>query len=333
MTENAIARLILGESSAIQTLHERIARVAPSDLPVLIQGPSGSGKELVAAALHQASGRSGSLVAFNVCALAETMFESQLFGHVRGAFTGATTDVPGFLTEAHRGTLFLDEISSLVAGAQAKLLRAIDTGSFRPVGARQDQRSDFRVVAATNDVLSELVTAGRFRLDLFQRLSGVVLHVPPLNERVDDIALLARHFVRQLGAGKGPPVDITSGAIRVLQQYEWPGNVRELRHVLAAAALLAPTPVLTADAVCAALQSNPVAAGSADGQLLERRQLIALLEKVGGDTGRAALLLGVNRSTIYRRAWRLGVDPAAYRPGESRSDRHEDGKTDLRVLR
>src|SRR3954470_19051267 len=196
-----IGSAIVGDSSAIQQLRALIATVAPTRLPVLVEGPTGSGKELVAAALHQASGRRGRLVAFNVCAIGDALFEDALFGHVRGAFTGAANDSAGFLREADAGTVFLDEISGLPWALQAKLLRAVETGEFRPVGAARDARSDFRVVAATNEHLDDLVECGRFRADLKHRIGGVVISVPTLAERVDDIPDLTRYFARRATGG------------------------------------------------------------------------------------------------------------------------------------
>ena len=179
----------------MRELRALIARVAPLRMPVLIEGATGTGKELAAALLHRDSGRSGGLVAFNVCALGESMFEDALFGHVKGAYTGALGESLGFLREANGGTAFFDEISGLPLPLQAKLLRAIETGVFRPIGASRDAMSEFRTVAATNEQLRELVAAGRFREDLMHRLSGITVRMPTLAERVDDIPELVRHFL------------------------------------------------------------------------------------------------------------------------------------------
>jgi DNA-binding NtrC family response regulator len=167
--------LLIGEAPAVRRLRRTVERIAPSRLPVLIEGPTGSGKELVAELLHQRSGRRGELVAFNVCAIGETMFEDALFGHVRGAYTGASGDAPGFLREAHGGTVFLDEIGGLPPLLQPKLLRALETGVFRPIGSARDSTSDFRLVSATNDGIESLVAAGRVRADIAHRLSGFVV--------------------------------------------------------------------------------------------------------------------------------------------------------------
>jgi DNA-binding NtrC family response regulator len=283
----------------MRELRALIARVAPTRLPVLIEGPTGSGKELVAAQLHRVSGRTGSLVAFNVCAIGETMFEDALFGHARGAYTGAIGESLGFLREANGGTAFFDEISGLPLPLQAKLLRAIETGVFRPIGAARDARSDFRPIAATNDDLGELVRDGRFRADLWHRLSGVVLRVPALVDRVDDIPVLARHF---LG-----PARMTEEAMAALMSRAWPGNVRELRQVLEAASVFA-NGAIDVVAIEAALANRGANASSPARSLTERSELVALLESAAWDTSRAASELGIHRATMYRRMKRHGIE-------------------------
>ncbi|HJR63809.1 MAG TPA: sigma 54-interacting transcriptional regulator, partial [Gemmatimonadaceae bacterium] len=226
-------------------VRELVRQIAPTELSVLIEGPTGAGKELVAQAMHAASRRSGRLVAFNVCAIAETMFEDALFGHVRGAFTGATSDAAGYLVEADKGTVFLDEISGLAMGMQAKLLRVLETREFRPVGARLDRRSDFRVVAATNEPLATLLAERRIRADLAYRLGGVVIQVPSLRERPEDVPVLACRFMERARASCGIAVRLSGEALHALQQYDWPGNVRELKNVVERAAVLAEGAVVT----------------------------------------------------------------------------------------
>ena len=286
----------------MRELRALIARVAPTRLPVLIEGPTGSGKELVAAQLHCASGRTGSLVAFNVCAIGETMFEDALFGHVRGAYTGAIGESMGFLREANGGTAFFDEISGLPLPLQAKLLRAIETGVFRPIGAARDARSDFRPIAATNDDLSELVREGRFRADLWHRMSGVVLRVPALVDRIDDVPVLARHF---LGGG----ASVTDDAMAALMTRAWPGNVRELRQVLEAASVFG-NGVIDATAIDAAVANRGARTpkNSPARSLAERSELVAVLESAAWDTSRAASELGIHRATMYRRMKRHGIE-------------------------
>lgn len=309
---------LIGESAPMRELRALIARVGPTRLPVLIEGPTGSGKELVAAQLHRASGRSGALVAFNVCAIGESMFEDALFGHVRGAYTGAIGEALGFLREANGGTAFFDEVSGLPAPLQAKLLRAIETGVFRPIGASRDARSDFRPIAATNDTLSDLVRDGRFRADLWHRLSGVVLRVPALADRIDDVPLLARHFARLTER------TIADDALRVLTTHAWPGNVRELRQVVDAASIFADGPV-DAAAIEAAISNRGASGAVPVRSLAERSELVAVLEGAAWDTVRAASKLGIHRATMYRRMKRHGIElpavsaPAVvFRRGEAR---------------
>ncbi|HEV8446143.1 MAG TPA: sigma 54-interacting transcriptional regulator [Gemmatimonadaceae bacterium] len=303
MTDRPGDVAIVGESAPMRELRALIARVAPTRLPVLIEGPTGSGKELVAAQLHRASGRTGALVAFNVCAIGDTMFEDALFGHVRGAYTGAIGEAMGFLREANGGTAFFDEISGLPLPLQAKLLRAIETGVFRPIGAARDARSDFRPIAATNDDLAELVRDGRFRADLWHRLSGVVLRVPALVDRVDDIPMLARHFL-------GAAARVTDDATATLMTRAWPGNVRELRQVLEAARVFA-SGMIDAAAIDAAVANRSAAASKPNSparSLAERSELVAALESAAWDTGRAACELGIHRATMYRRMKRHGIE-------------------------
>ena len=248
--ERTLATLLIGESRSMRQLRAAILRMGASTLPVLVVGPTGAGKEVVARALHVASRRPGGLVAFNVCAVADALFESAVFGHVRGAFTGAVADSPGYLAEADRGTAFLDEVGALPLAAQAKLLRAVELHEFRPVGAARDRRSDFRVVSATNDDVEQLVRAGRFRADLAERLGGIVLEVPPLAARRDDIPALVAHFVALAAAGArqgGSPharsphersdamphlAEFSPEALALLQAHAWPRNVRQLRHAV-----------------------------------------------------------------------------------------------------
>ena len=303
MSARAGDNTIVGESAPIRALRALIARIAPTRLPVLIEGPTGSGKELVAAQLHRASGRTGSLVAFNVCAIGETMFEDALFGHVRGAYTGAIGEAMGYLREANGGSAFFDEVSGLPLPLQAKLLRAIETGVFRPIGAARDARSDFRPIAATNDDLSELVRHGRFRADLWHRMSGVVLRVPALVDRIDDVPSLARHFL-------GATARVTDDAMAALMSRAWPGNVRELRQVLEAASVFA-NGAIDAAAIDAAVANRGASTPSANSparSLAERSELVAVLEEAAWDTSRAASELGIHRATMYRRMKRHGIE-------------------------
>ncbi|HYD54283.1 MAG TPA: sigma 54-interacting transcriptional regulator [Gemmatimonadaceae bacterium] len=298
---------LVGDSAPMRRLRALVQVAATSHLPVLVQGATGTGKELVASALHRGSGRRGPLVAFNVCAIGDTMFEDALFGHVRGAFTGAHADVPGYLREAHGGTAFLDEIGSLPLGMQAKLLRAVETGVFRPVGAARDASSDFRLVTATNERLDALVAEGRFRSDLAHRLGAFVVQLPSLEDRLEDVPSLVQHFLRVLHPEELVVVD--SAALRLLQQRAWPGNVRELRYVVEVAAAFAGG-AFTLDAVRFALSQRESCGRVAryDDGLQERTSLVEALERARWDIDVAAHRLGVHRATLYRRMKRLGVE-------------------------
>jgi two-component system NtrC family response regulator len=307
-TDRGLAALLIGESAPMRRVRELVRRIAPSSLPVLIQGPTGSGKELVARALHLASGREGAFVAFNVCAIADGMFEDSLFGHVRGAFTGAIGDSPGYLLEGHKGSVFLDEISGLSLASQAKLLRAIETKEFRPVGSRADRRSDFRLVSATNEILDDIAGSGRFRNDLLFRLRGVLIEVPSLSERPSDIPLLARHFAAGTLTASGKPALIANDAVDLLARHHWRGNVRELKAAVECATaltdgeLVTRTELVRSGALCANA-TNAVSSRRVD---FAARRLLEVLNETEWDVDRAAAILGVHRATVYRRLERMG---------------------------
>jgi DNA-binding NtrC family response regulator len=305
------AGFLLGESPAIARVRAIVRQVAPSSLAVLIEGPTGSGKELVARAVHVTSARRGRIVPFNVCAIAEGMFEDALFGHVRGAFTGAVADAPGFLLEADCGTIFFDEISGLPLGSQAKLLRAIETKEFRPVGGRVDRRSEFRVVSATNESLCVAAADRRFREDLLFRLRGVLIEIPALGDRREDIPILARHFLSETQSSVGHAVALAEDAIELLCARDWPGNVRELRQVLESAAALSTKELITrAELVrCGALRHASPATWLMKRDSFATRRLLQLLEDVEWNIDVAAARLGVHRATVYRRLARIGETP------------------------
>jgi DNA-binding NtrC family response regulator len=301
-----MSEVLLGSSIAIQKVRALIQRVGPTNLPVLITGPTGSGKELVAQAIHAASRRNGNLVSFNVCAIAETMFEDALFGHVRGAFTGALNSAPGYLREADRGTAFFDEIGGLSLSAQAKLLRAVETRAFRPVGAHSDAHSDFRLVAAANEDIWDLERAGRFRSDLAHRLSSFVIRVPALRDHAEDIPLLALSFLREFGGET--EASLGRDTIRLLTSYDWPGNVRELRHVVRSAVTLGGSGNLRAEDIREALSWMAPRSVPSPLRSLADRRFMDVLELCGWDTNEAARHLGVHRTTIFRRMKRIGIE-------------------------
>jgi len=306
MTTFRIENHIIGESTVIRQLRERIVKFAPSRVPVLIQGPTGAGKELVAESLQRLSGRSGTLVPVNVCAIAESMFEDAFFGHVKGAFSGAERDTVGFLGEAHRGTLFLDEIGGLARSAQSKLLRAVELGRYRPVGGRADSCSDFRLVAAANEDLGALVEAGHFRFDLLQRVSAVVISVPALDERPEDIPLLIEAFVSRASRDVSVP-RFSVDALRLLQERQWPGNVRELRNVVESVLAVVRDEVIEAYDIESVARRADRTTSSVGSVIVGRRELLALLGKRDWDIQSVAESLGVHRVTIWRWMQRFGI--------------------------
>ena len=312
---------LVGRSSAMLELYKEIARVAPSRSTVLIIGESGTGKELIARAIHQHSARAkASFVPVNCGALTETLLEAELFGYVRGAFTGATADRRGLWEEAEHGTLFLDEISETSQAFQVKLLRALQEREIRRVGSTRNVKVDARVVAATNRDLEKEVENKNFREDLYYRLSTVTLRVPALRERRSDIPLLAERFLRGAAENAGRSgCRLSEETIKSLVAYDWPGNVRELESSIEYAALhargdeIAPEdlpPKLQSVEVRAAAARSPLAALYDDLPTLdefERRYLLHVLEVVGGNKTKAASVLGIDRRTLYRMAGRFDI--------------------------
>ena len=290
------------EYAPLQAVLEVVKRVAPSDSPVLITGESGTGKELVAHMLHRTSGRSGPFVDVSCAALSEGLLESELFGHERNAFPGADERKLGLMELAAGGTLFLDEISELSPKLQGKLLRALEQRSFYRVGGTQKVEVDVRVLAATNRDLSDRVKDGLFRDDLYYRVNAIAIELPPLRDRLVDIPLLARQFLRQFG--KGAALALSADALELLGKYPWPGNVRELKNVMERAALLAQGPQIRAVDLPLALPGvhpTPVSSPAVSLAELERRHIETVLHNTNWHQGKAATALGISSKTLYRK--------------------------------
>ncbi len=296
---------MIARSSPMWDLFAMIQRIAPHYRSVLVHGPTGTGKDLVASALHRRSGVPGKLVVLNCSAVVETLFESELFGHVKGAFTGADRDKIGLLELANGGTLFLDEIGDMPLSTQAKLLRVLQNREVQPVGSLSVRKVDVRVVAATHRDLRAAIAAGAFREDLYYRLSMVELTLPPLRERTEDIPLLARHFVQKFSREFGKPVSgLTPRAAMMLQRYAWPGNVRELEHVIGRACMLTEHTMLdVADLPEELAQQISIAPeeSAANASLLadqERRLVEEALRECAGNQSQAARKLGIGRDAL-----------------------------------
>lgn len=304
---------VIGRSPAMKALAAMVGRLAPTDLPVVVTGPSGSGKELIARALHHRSHRAdGPLIAENVAALPESLLEAELFGARRGAYTGATEDRDGLFARADGGTLFLDEIAEMPLPLQAKLLRVLETGEVRPLGSDRVQAVSVRIVAATHRDLAERVRAGAFRQDLFYRLDGGELRLPPLEERLEDIELLVAHFVAELGREGGVQKAVAPEVLAALVRRAWPGQVRELRNeVTRLWHLSGPVlddPSLVRTPARTALEGDEAETGSLLLVDAERRAVERALAASEGRKDQAARLLGISRSGLYTKLARLGLD-------------------------
>ena len=287
-----------------------IERVAPENVTVLVRGETGSGKELVAHALHTLSPRSRQpFRALNCAAVPQSLLESELFGHVRGAFTGAVRDAPGHFQLANRGTLFLDEVGELPLEVQSKLLRVLETGSVLPVGARQPVEVDVRIVSATHRALRQEVDAGRFRADLMYRLRVIPIFVPPLRERREDVSLLAEKLIESMNVDARRRIErISPAALTALERHDWPGNVRELKNVLAYAYAIGDGPILQPSDLPAELRqlsANPAATPRPVTDDPELRHILEVLERTGGNKSQAAQILGISRVTLWRRLQEL----------------------------
>ncbi len=301
---------LIAESAAMRPVLELISRVGPSDANVLVTGENGTGKGLVARTLHSVSGRaSRALVTVNAGGLSEGIFESELFGHVRGAFTDAKTDRVGRFEMAEGGTLFLDEIANISPGLQAKLLRAIETGEFERVGSSKTRQVDVRIISATNADLNEEVSSSRFRQDLLFRLNTIEIRLPPLRDRREDIPRLAAHFLRQHAERYRKHLSgFEESAIKTLVAHPWPGNVRELDHAVERAVLMAQGE--TVRAADLGLRSSRDSAPKLDEMSLEEVECLLIkkaLQRFNGNVSHAANALGLSRSALYRRLQRYGL--------------------------
>jgi DNA-binding NtrC family response regulator len=301
---------VIAESPAMQGVLQVIARVGPSDANVLILGENGTGKGVVARALHAVSSRaSRPMVIVNSGGVSEGVFESELFGHVRGAFTDAKADRVGRFELADQGTLFLDEIANVPLSQQAKLLRVIETGEFERLGSSRTRQVDVRIISATNAGISEEVTAGRFRQDLLFRLNTIEIRLPPLRDRREDTPLLAQHFLRQHAQRyRKRLTGFESGAMQMLLEHSWPGNVRELDHAIERAVLMAQGPLIKAADL--GLRTNREAGGRLEDMSLEDVECFLIkkaMTRFDGNVSQAAKALGLSRSALYRRLQRYGL--------------------------
>jgi DNA-binding NtrC family response regulator len=300
---------LIAQSAAMRPVLELIARVGPSDANVLITGENGTGKGLVAQAVHSVSARSGhSFISVNMGGLPEGVFESELFGHVRGAFTDAKGDRAGRFELAEGGTLFMDEIGNIPAPQQAKILRALERGEFERVGSSRTIRANVRLISATNCDIGAEVSAGRFRQDLLFRLNTIQIHLPPLRERREDIELLAQHFLKlHVERYRKPITGFDEDAIQAMRGHAWPGNVRELNHAVERAVLMAQGRVVRAidlalNAAAAAPRLDDMSLEDVEAHLIKRT-----LARCDGNARKAAELLGLSRSAFYRRLEKYGL--------------------------
>ncbi len=312
-------RRILGESVPLRALRQQLELMAKTNGRVLIYGESGSGKELVAHAIHRYSPRTqGPFVEVNCAAIPEDLIESELFGHRKGSFAGAADDKIGKFEKADGGTLFLDEVGDMSLKTQAKVLRVLDEGRFEPLGAEESIRSDVRVIAATNKNLEDEIERGNFREDLFYRLNVIPFHVPPLRERVEDIRLLADHFLHEFTTGYGRKAkELTPEAYRVLDEYTWPGNVRELKNLMERIVIMNPQTRVEARQIPLNATKRNVMERPQErfGSLQEVREaaerdyIFKKLDETGGNVTKTAELLGLERSHLYRKMKALGIGP------------------------
>jgi DNA-binding NtrC family response regulator len=305
--------VIVGQSQVMKALLEKVQRIAGSDASVLIQGESGTGKGLVARRIHESSPRRrGPFLVINCSGFQDPLLESELFGHEKGAFTGATGVKQGLFEVAAGGTLLLDEVGEMSPAMQAKLLQVLDTRDFRRVGGTRVHRADVRIVAATNKDLAQAVAAGRFREDLYYRLNVVSLILPALRERREDIPLLIDHFLKNFGVAGYPPKTISPEALRLLSEHAWPGNVRELANAIERLVILTPGPVVTLEELPLNIRA-PIgpppgpARGPASLSEMERVHIARVLSETGGKKMQAARLLGIDIKTLNQKIKRYDI--------------------------
>jgi two-component system NtrC family response regulator len=301
---------IVGECQQMHALCEVVKRVAPMPSTVLIEGESGTGKELAARAIHDLSSRSGSFVPVNCGAMSAELLESELFGHVKGAFTGAHLSRDGLFTYANGGTLFLDEIGEMPLSMQAHLLRSLEERTIRPVGSNREVPVDVRIIAATNRDLGQEVQKGEFREDLYYRLNVITLRMPALRERREDIALLANHFMNTLASDLGIDVPVLGEKeVELLMHYDWPGNVRELKNVIERCLLLnrPPSQCITGTERQDGQPAPELSEATLQLEAVEKKHILKVLELHGGNKSAAARVLGISRKTLERKAQAWGV--------------------------
>ncbi len=302
-------RSMVGSSPAFNRMLGMIARVAPTEAAVLLLGESGTGKELATRALHRASPRcSSALVTLECAGLSETLFESELFGHVKGAFTGANYTRQGLVEAAHGGTLFLDEIGDIPYPLQVKLLRLIETGTYRPVGSSQVRQADFRLVCATHKNLEQMVEEGAFRQDLYYRINVFPIHLPTLAERLEDLPMLARSMLADIGSQAGKTYHLTESALALLKSHRYRGNIRELRNIVSRAIVLTNTNVIDREVISQSLRAGEMPGRDGAAELsglslkeMELRYLRRLMQEHKGDREKVAGIAGISVRSLYRK--------------------------------
>jgi two-component system response regulator HydG len=304
---------IVGESQVLRDVLDLVAKVADTESTVLVTGETGTGKDLVGRAIHRISRRRDRMFyAVNAAAFPETLLESELFGHCRGAFTGATANKKGLFEHSHRGTVFLDEVAEMPLSMQAKLLRFLQTGEIRPVGSETTRTVDVRLITATNKDLEKELTAGRFREDLYYRLAVIPVHVPPLRERAEDIPILANHFLHRVARKLGKKLEgIDPAATELLMAHSWPGNVRELENTIERGVALCRGSRLTKEDFPARIAERKKESGAEviqSLQALERVHILGTLERVGWNRKRAAEILQISTTTLWRRLKEFGIE-------------------------